>query len=151
MAQANNRGFNQDYSCANSREFLPYLLLVSHWMPEWIWAKQGRQMDNKTWSKIRQREQIQPMMRQFDVCSANQESKQGNASWNFFLPLYFVKTFKVILCPQMSRQNQRSVIFQNCSSHGRWSEPDPNFNDGHYFNLIKAASVPIKGLPTLEK
>lgn len=84
MAQANNRGFNQDYSCANSREFLPYLLLVSHWMPEWIWAKQGRQMDNKTWSKIRQREQIQPMMRQSDVCSANQESKQGNASWKLF-------------------------------------------------------------------
>lgn len=84
MAQANNRGFNQDYSCANSREFLPYLLLVSHWMPEWIWAKQGRQMDNKTWSKIRQREQIQPVMRQFDVCSANQESTQENASWNFF-------------------------------------------------------------------
>lgn len=80
MAQANNRGFNQDYSCANSREFLPYFLLVSHWMPEWIWAKQGWQMGNKNWSKIWQRLRIQPVMRQFDVCSAKKRM-WANTSW----------------------------------------------------------------------
>lgn len=113
MAQANNRGFNQDYSCANSREFLPYFLLVSHWMPEWIWAKQGWQMGNKNWSKIWQRLRIQPVMRQFDVCSATKKYV-SKYILKKIVCFHLVKTFKIIFCPQMSGQNQRrSVLFRN--------------------------------------
>lgn len=161
MAQANNRGFNQDYSCANSREFLPYLLLVSHWMPGWIWAKQGQQMDNKNWedkksntNRVWQWWRIQPMMRQFDVCTANQKGVQVNTSWKQLVCFHLVKMFSVILFSQMSGQTQgRSVLFVKIPHclHGLGSQPDPNFTNINYFDLIKAISVPIKAWITLEK